>query len=56
MARSARRARVPYAEGFISLNAEIHYLLPVTDHALERAQSSDYEIMAAYSYRIKVNA
>ena len=46
---------VAYAEGFISLNAETHYFLPVTDHALKRARSSDHEIMAAYSYRIKVD-
>ena len=46
---------VSYAEGFISLNAETHSLLPVTDHALKRAHSSDHEIMTAYSYRIKVD-
>jgi hypothetical protein len=46
---------VSYAEGFISLNAETHYLLPVTEYALKRARSSDHEIMAAYSYRLKVD-
>ena len=43
------------AERFISLDAETHYLLPVTDYALKRARSSDHEIMAAYSHRIKVD-
>lgn len=46
---------VSYAEGFITLNAETHDYLPVTEHALKRASSSDHEIMAAYSYRIKVD-
>jgi len=46
---------VAYAEGFISLHAETHYLLPITDYALKRTRSSDHEIMAAYSYRIKVD-
>jgi LmbE family N-acetylglucosaminyl deacetylase len=46
---------VSYAEGFISLNAETHYYLPVTEHAMTRARSSDHEIMAAYSQRIKVD-
>ena len=55
MAHSARPAASPTAEGFISLNAETHYLLPVTEYALKRARSSDHEIMAAYSYRLKVD-
>jgi 4-oxalomesaconate hydratase len=46
---------VSYGEGFISLHAETHYLLPVTDYALRRARSSDHEIMAAYSCRIKAD-
>jgi 4-oxalomesaconate hydratase len=46
---------VSYGEGFISLYAETHYLLPVTDYALKRARSSDLEIMAAYSYRVKTD-
>jgi LmbE family N-acetylglucosaminyl deacetylase len=46
---------VSYAEGFITLHAETHYLLPVTEHALWRARSSDHEIMAAYSHRIKAD-
>jgi LmbE family N-acetylglucosaminyl deacetylase len=48
-------AGVSYAEGFITLNAETHDYLPVTDHALKRAASSDHEIMAMYSQRIKVD-
>ena len=43
------------AERFISVDAETHYLLPVTDYALKRARSSDHEIMAAYGHRIKVD-
>jgi 4-oxalomesaconate hydratase len=46
---------VSYGEGFIRLNAETHYVLPITDYALKRARSSDHEIMAAYSYRIKAD-
>ncbi len=44
-----------YAEGFISLNAETHYYLPVTDHALKKARSSDHEIIDRNSYRISVD-
>ena len=32
-----------YAEGFISSSAETHYYLPVTEHALKNARSSDHE-------------
>ena len=46
---------VSYGEGFISLYAETHFLLPVTDYALKRARSSDHAIKAAYSYRLKVD-
>ncbi|MSP13057.1 MAG: hypothetical protein EXR62_08870 [Chloroflexi bacterium] len=42
-----------YGEGFISLNAETHYYLPVTEAALTRTRLSDHEIMNRYSYRIK---
>jgi len=41
-----------YAEGFIKLSPETHYCLPVTEHALEVAKSSDHENMARYSYRV----
>jgi LmbE family N-acetylglucosaminyl deacetylase len=44
-----------YAEGFISLNAQTHHYLPVTDHALQRARSSDHEIIARQSVRISAD-
>ena len=47
-------ARVPYAEGFIKANAETHHYLPLTEHALKLARSSDHEIIAGMSYRIRV--
>jgi LmbE family N-acetylglucosaminyl deacetylase len=46
--------RCAYAEGFISLNAEVHDYLPLTEYALTVARSSDHENMARYSYRIPV--
>lgn len=46
---------VPYAEGFISANAETFYHLPVSEYSLERSRSSDHEIMKRYSYRLKVD-
>jgi LmbE family N-acetylglucosaminyl deacetylase len=46
---------VAYAEGFITLNAETHYYLPVTDHARESAQESDHEKIARVSYKIKTD-
>ena len=44
-----------YAEGFISLKAETHYYLPVTEHALKVARSSDHELIKERSYRISVD-
>ena len=44
-----------YAEGFIALNAETHHYLPVTDHALKQARSSDHELIGRTSYRISVD-
>lgn len=44
---------VAYAEGFITLRAETHYHLPVTDHARQTARDSDHEHMARYSFKIK---
>ena len=44
-----------YAEGFISLKAETHYYLPITEHALETARSSDHELIKQRSYRISVD-
>ena len=43
--------RCTYAEGFIKMNAEVHHCLPVTEHALELARSSDHEIIARTSRR-----
>ena len=40
-----------YAEGFIKMNAECHYHLPVTDQALEFASLSDHEVIARSSFR-----
>jgi LmbE family N-acetylglucosaminyl deacetylase len=47
------RIRCSYAEGFISLGAEVHHYLPLTDHALEISRSSDHEIMRRMSKRIE---
>lgn len=44
-----------YAEGFIKMNAETHYYLPVTEHALDAARASDHENMTRKSYRIPVD-
>ncbi len=44
-----------YAEGFISLKAETHYYLPVTEHALKTARQSDHELIKKRSYRISVD-
>ena len=41
-----------YAEGYIKPNADTHHYLPVTEHALKVARSSDHEIMNLYSYRL----
>ena len=45
---------VAYAEGFISMNAETHEFLPVTEQALANARASDHELIAEKSYRISV--
>lgn len=44
-----------YAEPFISLRAEIHCYLPVTEKMLADAEASDHERMARYSYRLPVD-
>jgi len=46
---------VPYAEGFISSGSETHYYLPLSDYSLQRARSSDHEIMNRYAFRLKVD-
>ncbi len=43
--------RCAYAEGFIKMNAECHYHLPVTERALELATMSDHEVIARASIR-----
>jgi hypothetical protein len=42
---------VAYGEGFIRMNAEVHYYLPLTAYALRRSSDSDHEIMRRYSWR-----
>ncbi|MYC94417.1 MAG: hypothetical protein F4X14_05545 [Caldilineaceae bacterium SB0661_bin_32] len=46
---------VAYAEGFISLNAETHYYLPVTERAMINARASDHERIEETSYRVPVD-
>ena len=46
---------VAYAEGFITLHAETHNYLPVTERALAAARASDHELIAQRSYRIKTD-
>ena len=48
-------AGVPYAEAFISHNAETHYALPVTTYALEGSRESDHERTSRISYRMEVD-
>jgi len=43
---------VSYGEGFIRLNAEVHYYLPLTAYARQRSKESDHEIMRRYSWRL----
>jgi 4-oxalomesaconate hydratase len=43
---------VAYGEGFIRMNSEVHYTLPLTPYARRRGQLSDHEIMARYSWRL----
>ena len=43
---------VAYGEGFIRMNAEVHYFLPLTPYARRRAADSDHEIMGRYSWRL----
>ncbi|MBV7336712.1 hypothetical protein KFU94_52470 [Chloroflexi bacterium TSY] len=43
---------VAYAEGFISMNAETHYHLPVTDYAIKSARASDHELIEERSGKI----
>jgi 4-oxalomesaconate hydratase len=43
---------VAYGEGFIRMNAEVHYYLPLTAYARRRSADSDHEIMRRYSWRM----
>lgn len=43
---------VAYGEGFIRMNAEVHYYLPVTGYALRGASGSDQDVMRRYSWRL----
>lgn len=43
---------VAYGEGYIRMNSEVHYYLPLTHYARRRSRSSDHEIMAGYSWRL----
>ena len=43
---------VAYGEGYIRMNSEVHYLLPLTPYARRRGQDSDHEIMGRYSWRL----
>jgi LmbE family N-acetylglucosaminyl deacetylase len=43
---------VAYGEGFIRLNAEVHYYLPLTPYARQRMTESDHEVMRRYSWRM----
>jgi len=43
---------VAYGEGFIRMDSEVHYFLPVTPYARRRAGDSDHEIMGRYSWRL----
>ena len=45
-----------YGEGFIRMNAEVHYYLPVTDYALRQAEDSDHEVMSRYSWRLPMES
>jgi len=49
------QVRHGYAEGFIKMNGECHYYLPVTDDALALARMPDSEYIARQSYRIGVD-
>ncbi len=43
--------RCAYAEGFIKMNPEVHYHLPLTDHARELAEMSDHQVIERASFR-----
>ena len=41
-----------YGEGFIRMNAEVHYTLPLSPYTRRRVGDSDHEIMRRYSWRL----
>ena len=41
-----------YGEGFIRMNAEVHYFLPLGAYTRRRQGDSDHEIMGRYSWRL----
>lgn len=43
---------VAYGEGFIRMQAEVHYHLPLSAYARQRSRESDHEIMRRYSWRL----
>ena len=45
---------VAYGEGFIRMNSEVHYYLPLTAYARQRSRDSDHEIMRRYSWRLPI--
>ena len=46
---------VAYGEGFIRMNAEVHYYLPLTAYARRHSKDSDHEIMRRYSWRLPMS-
>lgn len=49
---TSRGGYVASGEGFIRMNAEVHYHLPLTAYALRQSRDSDHEIMRRYSWRL----
>ena len=43
---------VAYGEGFIRMDAEVHYYLPLTAYARRKSRDSDHELMRRYSWRL----
>jgi LmbE family N-acetylglucosaminyl deacetylase len=47
------RVKVPYAEGFITLNSATRYYLPVSEIDLAHSKSSDHQSISRSSFRIE---
>jgi LmbE family N-acetylglucosaminyl deacetylase len=43
---------VAYGEGFIRMNSEVRYYLPLTAYARRQSGDSDHELMRRYSWRL----